>query len=67
MGILTREQAGSHTYPEDACLCSQALGAHLHHRVGAEGDPGLVLADRGQPQGYIALQLQRGHQDRLVS
>lgn len=33
-----------HTYPEDTCLRAQAFGAHLHDRVGAEGDAGLVLA-----------------------
>lgn len=55
------------TYPKDAGLRTQAFGAHLHYRVGTEGDAGLVLAHGGQPQGHIAFQLQRGHQNRPVS
>lgn len=41
----TLRSPGLGTHPEDTRLCTQALGAHLHHRVGAEGDAGLVLAD----------------------
>lgn len=55
------------THPENVSLCPKALGAYLHHGVGAEGDTHFVLADSRQPQRHIALQLQRGHQDGLVT
>lgn len=55
------------THPENISLCPEALGAHLHHGVGAEGDTHFVLADSRQPQRHVALQLQRRHQDGLVT
>ena len=55
------------THSECRRLRTQAPGTHLHHRVGAEGDARLVLADGPQPQGHVGLQLRRGHQHRLVS
>lgn len=55
------------THPQCLCLSSQALGAHLHHWVGAEGDPDFVLANCREPQRCITLKLQWGHQDGLVA
>ena len=52
----------AHTHSERCRLRAQAPGTHLHHRVGAEGDARLVLADSPQPQGHVGLQLRRGHQ-----
>ena len=66
-GCYTGGGAAGRPYPECLGLRAQPTGAHLHDGVGAEGDAHLVLADRRQPQGHVALQLQRGHQDGLVT
>ena len=55
------------TDPQCFCLWPQALGAHLHDWIRAEGDAHFVLADCCEPQGCVALQLQRRNQDRLVT
>ena len=49
--------SGGLSYLEGLGLEAQALGAELHDRVGAEGVPDLVLADRQQPQSRVHLQL----------
>lgn len=55
------------TDPQRLRLRTQALGAHLHDWVRAEGDSHFILTDCSEPERRIALQLQRRDQDRLVA
>lgn len=54
-------------YLQCARLCAQASGTHFHDGVRAEGDAYFVLTNCTKPQGCIALQLQRRHEDGLVT
>lgn len=47
-------------------MVPQPFSAELHHGVGAESVPYLVLVDGGEPEEKIVLQLQRRNQNGLV-
>lgn len=64
---LRTSLAGAAPHLQHLHLVPQPFSAELHHGVGAESVPYLVLVDGGEPEEKVVLQLQRRNQDRLVT